>query len=169
MDAQVNASLAAGLADTGYRRLREILSARVDTFRLEFGLDPPVRVEPMQVRLKPDARPAKTQSRRYSPDDRAFLDRHTAALLEHGLVYVNHRSRWASAPRIVRKKEQETDPTADPRMTIDMRAVNERTEAMKALQLQPPEELALLIARRVALLCLRRLLTCGTFRALCWP
>ncbi|KAG6574672.1 DNA/RNA polymerase [Phytophthora cinnamomi] len=60
----------------------------------------------------------------------AFLDRHTAKLLEFGLVFLNHRSRWASTPRIVRKKEQDSDPTADPRMTIDTRGVNERTEAM---------------------------------------
>ncbi|GMF30423.1 unnamed protein product [Phytophthora fragariaefolia] len=77
-----------------------------------------------------NAQPTKAHPRRYSPDDRTFLDRHTAKLLEFGLVFLNHRSRWASAPRIVRKKEQDSDPTADPRMTIDTRGVNERTEAM---------------------------------------
>lgn len=50
--------------------------------------------------------------------------------LDHGLVFHNHKSRWASAPMIVRKKEQDTDPTVDPRMTVDMRGVNECTKAM---------------------------------------
>ncbi|KAE8992472.1 hypothetical protein PR001_g20930 [Phytophthora rubi] len=119
-----------GLTLDGRAKLRAILRVRVDCFRVEFGNDPPVRVEPMQVRLKAGASPVRAQPRRYSPNDRAFLDRHTAALLEHGLVFKNHRSRWPSAPRIVRKREQETDPTADPRMTIDTRSVNERTEPM---------------------------------------
>ncbi|KAF4045254.1 putative reverse transcriptase domain-containing protein [Phytophthora infestans] len=82
----------------------------------------------MKVRLKMEAIPGHAIPRRHSPLDREFLDRRK--LLENGLVYVNHRSRWASAPRIVRKKEQDTDPNADPRMTIDNRQVNDRTEAM---------------------------------------
>ncbi|KAE9333825.1 hypothetical protein PR003_g13836 [Phytophthora rubi] len=48
----------------------------------------------------------------------------------HSLVFRNPRSRWASAPRIVRKKEQDHDPLAGLRMTVDTRAENERTEAM---------------------------------------
>ncbi|GMF37679.1 unnamed protein product [Phytophthora fragariaefolia] len=119
-----------GLTLDGRAKLRAVMRVRVDNFRLEFGNDPPVRVAPMQVRLKNEARPVRAQPRRDFPNDRAFLDRHTAALLAHGLVYKNHRSRWASAPRIVRKREQDVDPTADPRMTIDTRIVNERTEPM---------------------------------------
>uniref|UniRef100_H3H3G8 Integrase catalytic domain-containing protein n=1 Tax=Phytophthora ramorum TaxID=164328 RepID=H3H3G8_PHYRM len=71
---------------------------------------------------QPDAQPVRAQPRRYSPND--------PSLLEHGFVFKNHRSRWASAPRIVRKREQNADPTADPRMTIDTRGVNERTDPM---------------------------------------
>ncbi|KAE9158323.1 hypothetical protein PF004_g31917 [Phytophthora fragariae] len=82
-----------GLSLDGRAKLRAVMRVRVDNFRLEFGNDPPVWVTPMQVRLKDDARPVRAQPRRYSPNDRAFLDRHTAALLAHGLVYKNHRSR----------------------------------------------------------------------------
>jgi hypothetical protein len=119
-----------GLQPAARVKLREILHARVDGFRLEFGHDPPVKVAPLLVRLKPGAEPARASVRRMPPNDREFLERHVAALQEAGLVFRNPRSRWASAPRIVRKKEQDTDPTADPRMTIDERAVNERTEPM---------------------------------------
>ncbi|KAE8964182.1 hypothetical protein PR001_g29138 [Phytophthora rubi] len=107
-------------------RLKAILSTRQDVFRFQFGDDPPVRVAPLQVRLKPGVTPTKSQPRRYSPDDRAFLERHVDALLQHSLVFRNPRSCWASAPRIVRKEEQDHDPLADPRMTVDTRAVNER-------------------------------------------
>ncbi|GMF39025.1 unnamed protein product [Phytophthora fragariaefolia] len=57
------------------------------------------------------------------------LSAHTSALMKHGLIYKNNRSRWASAPRIVKKKGQADDPLADPHMTIDTRGV-ERTEPM---------------------------------------
>ncbi|GMF48914.1 unnamed protein product [Phytophthora fragariaefolia] len=111
-------------------RLKANLSTRQDVFRLQFGDDPPVRVAPLQVRLKPGATPTRSQPRRYSPDDRAFLERHVDALLQHILVFRNPRIRWASAPRIVKKKELDHDPLADPRMTVDTRAENESTEAM---------------------------------------
>ncbi|KAG3254333.1 hypothetical protein PI124_g1147 [Phytophthora idaei] len=104
-----------GLTLDGQAKLRAIVQARADCFRVQFGNDPPVRGEPMQVRLKPDATPVKVQPCRYSPNDRAFLDRRTAALIKLGLVYNNHRSRRASAPRIVRKREQDTDPVGRPK------------------------------------------------------
>ncbi|KAE9043464.1 hypothetical protein PR003_g6175 [Phytophthora rubi] len=120
----------AGLGKALQPRLREILYVRLDTFRLEFGNDPPVKVAPLQVRIKPGTVPTKAYARRAPPLDREFLERHVGKLLASGLVYRNPRSRWASAPRIARKKEQDTDPTADPRMTIDTRSVNDKTDAM---------------------------------------
>lgn len=120
----------AGLSAPGQIKLRAILAVRADNFRLALGYDPPVKVAPLQVRLKPNAKPVKCQPRRYSPNDRLFLDRHTSTLEEAGVIYMNHRSVWCSAPRIVRKKEQDIDPNADPRMTVDTRAVNDQTEPM---------------------------------------
>ncbi|GMF39968.1 unnamed protein product [Phytophthora fragariaefolia] len=130
LEKKVEIATEMGLTLDGQARLTTILHVRVDSFRVDFGNDPPVRVTPMQVHLKAGAKPVRAQTRRYSPTDREFLDRHTRALLDHGLMYMNHRSRWASEPRIVRKKEQDSDPTADPRMTIDTRNVNEKTEQM---------------------------------------
>ncbi|KAE8980660.1 hypothetical protein PR001_g23652 [Phytophthora rubi] len=130
LEKKVEIATEMGLTLDGQARLTTILHVRADSFRVDFGNDPPVRVAPRQVHLKAGAKPVRAQPRRYSPTDREFLDRHTRALLDHGLVYKNHRSRWASAPRIVRKKEQDSDPTADPRMTIYTRSVNEKTEPM---------------------------------------
>nr|KAE8948254.1 hypothetical protein PF009_g2163 [Phytophthora fragariae] len=106
-------------------RLKAILSTRQDVFRLQFDDDPPVRVAPLQVRLKQGVTPTKSLPRRYSPDDRAFPKRHVDAL-----VFRNPCSRWAWARRIVRKKTQDHDPLAEAGVTVDTRAVNERTVVM---------------------------------------
>ncbi|GMF52587.1 unnamed protein product [Phytophthora fragariaefolia] len=130
LEKKVEVATKMGLTLDGRAKLATVIHFSADCFRVEFGNDPPVRVVPLKVRLKDGVRPVKAQPRRYSPTDREFLDRHTRALLDNGLVFLNHRSCWASAPNIVRKKEQGVDPSADPRMTIDSRGVNERTEAM---------------------------------------
>ncbi|GMF60741.1 unnamed protein product [Phytophthora fragariaefolia] len=115
-------STMARLREAQQPRLREILYVYLDTFRLGFGNDPPVKVAPLQVRIKSGAVPTKAYMRQAPPLDREFLERHVGKLLASGLVCCNPRSRWASAPRIIRKKEQGTDPTADPRMAIDTRS-----------------------------------------------
>lgn len=130
MKAKVDEAATFGLTVAGVKRLDKILQRREDNFRLEFGNNPPVLVAPLQVHLKPEATPTKASVRRFSPNDRAFLDRNTTALLTNSLVFLNHRGRWVSAPWIVRKKEQETDPSADPRMTVDTRSVKDRTDPM---------------------------------------
>ncbi|GMF12829.1 unnamed protein product [Phytophthora lilii] len=53
--------------------LRRIAS-RFDIWRLKLGDDPPARVQPMKVRLKPGARPYRCKARRYPPEVRRFLD-----------------------------------------------------------------------------------------------
>ena len=114
-----------GLEDDAAERLQELLGAYGDVFRLEFGHDPPVKVDPLKVRLKPDAVPVKCKQRRYPPVHREFLDKHVSELLDAGLVYENHRSRWASPPRIVAMKDPGTY-----RMTVDTRGVNAMTKPM---------------------------------------
>ncbi|GMF24239.1 unnamed protein product [Phytophthora fragariaefolia] len=130
LEKKVEIATEMGLTLDGQARLTAILYVRADSFRVDFGYGLPVRVAPMQVHLKAGAKPVRAQPCRYSPTDRAFPDRHTRALLDHGLVYKNHRSRWASAPRIARKNEQDSDTSADPHITIDTRSVNEKTEPM---------------------------------------
>lgn len=67
---------------------------RHDSFRLEFGRDQPVKVVPLQVRVKAQAQPTMAQPSLYSPDNMDFLERCTSELLEGGLVFLYHRSRW---------------------------------------------------------------------------
>ena len=96
-----------GLKDDAADRLRGLLTTYEDVFRLEFGHDPPVRVEPLQVRLKEGAVPVKCKQRRNPPVHREFLDNHVREFMDAGLVYENHRSRWASPPRSSQKRTQD--------------------------------------------------------------
>ena len=56
-----------GLSADGACRLRDVLSRRVDAFRRALRGDPPERVEPMRVHLKPQAQAVKARPRRYDP------------------------------------------------------------------------------------------------------
>ncbi|ETW04755.1 hypothetical protein H310_03902 [Aphanomyces invadans] len=108
-----------GLGQDEVERLENMLSWFVNVFRKDIGCDPPIKVEPLLIRLKPDAVPVKCSMRRYPPDHVEFLKRHVDQLEAAGLVYRNNRATWAAAPRIVPKK----DP-GDLRMTIDSRPIN---------------------------------------------
>lgn len=115
----------AGLPDTSCDQLKALLEKHLDVFRLSFGNDPPVKVEPLKVRLRPDARPVKAKARRLPPNLQAFVERHMNELVKSGLVRVNHRACWASPPRIVAK----TEP-GEYRMTVDTREPNKNVEGM---------------------------------------
>ena len=114
-----------GLSVDEGQRLWQLLEQYHDIFRLEFGNDPPVQVPPLKVHVRPDAVPVKCKQRRYSPLHREYLRQHLDDLVAAGLLYPNHRSRWASPPRIVSKKEP-----GQYRMTVDTRGVNACTEPM---------------------------------------
>jgi hypothetical protein len=76
-----------GLPPTAAKELRRIVFQHEDVFRLEFGGNPPLKMPPMQVRLKPGAQPVKCGARRYPPLDRDFLERHVEELVKAGLLY----------------------------------------------------------------------------------
>ena len=122
---RVDEARANGLSDDGVQVLSDLLDEFADVFRVAFGNDPPVAIEPLRVRLKPDATPIKCSTRRYAPLHREYMEQHVAELEAAGLVFTNHRSRWCSAPRIVAKKNP-----GEYRMTVDVRGVNARTEPM---------------------------------------
>jgi hypothetical protein len=111
-----------GVSSGGERQLASLLSGYVDIFRIAFARDPPLAVDPMEIKLREGARPVMARSRRYPPLHRKYLKEHMEELEETGLVYMNPDARWGSAPRVVPKK----DGTL--RMTVDLRAVNDLTE-----------------------------------------
>jgi len=123
--AKVDEAEAQGLEPAARERLANLLYKHVDVFRIDLGGDPPVKVEPLKVRIKPGSTPVKCGMRRYPPLHVEYMRNHVAALESNGMVYKNNRATWAAAPRIVPKKE-----AGDLRMTIDSRPINACTEPM---------------------------------------
>ncbi|KAG3239380.1 hypothetical protein PI124_g15680 [Phytophthora idaei] len=89
------------------------LATRFDIWRLKLGDDPPARVPPMKIRLKPGAKPYRCKARRYPPEVRRFLDDFNDELVRLGWVYENTESRWACPVFPVRKSGGEIRQTAD--------------------------------------------------------
>ncbi|KAH9128004.1 hypothetical protein LEN26_009174 [Aphanomyces euteiches] len=116
---------AQGMPEEALGRLEDLLLHYEDVFRLSFGSDPPVRVPPLEVKLRSGATPVRCATRRYPPAHREFLDQHIDELVKAGLVYLNTHSRWASPPRIVPKSD------GSYRMTVDTRGVNARTDPLQ--------------------------------------
>lgn len=108
-----------GLTERQGRRLGQLLDRFWDIFRLRLGPDPPAKVEPMRVNIKAEARPVIAKARRYSKDQRDFLDKFVTRLVEYGLVKPNPNASWVAAPLLVAKSGP-----AKYRLTFDYRPIN---------------------------------------------
>ena len=89
----------------GACRLRDIPSRRVDAFRWALRGDPPARVEPMRVHLKPQAQAVRARPRRYDPVKTGWLASCIAALVAFGLLVRNIQTVWASPAMAVPKRD----------------------------------------------------------------
>ncbi|KAG2803767.1 hypothetical protein PC118_g18938 [Phytophthora cactorum] len=90
---------------------------------LDLGPDPPAKVGPLRVTLKPDAVPYRSPPRKYAPLQAQFIREYVKSLVDNGLVEQNNASRWACAVVPVRKPG-----TSDKfRLTIDYRPINSMT------------------------------------------
>ncbi|OWZ24451.1 hypothetical protein PHMEG_000524 [Phytophthora megakarya] len=72
-------------------------------FALELGNDPSVDMPPMEIKLKPDAKPVQCRARRYSQEHQKFPDRHVKHLLDLGLCYKNPSRRLCPPSLIINK------------------------------------------------------------------
>ena len=111
-------AVANGLSISKAERLRDILHRRVNAFRRALRGDPPARVEPMRVQLKPGATTVKAKPRRYDPVKSSWLASCMAALLAFGLVFINVQAVWSSPAMAVPKGDSF-------RLVSDYKAVNE--------------------------------------------
>ena len=75
-------------------KMLSLLMEFEDCFRIELGRDPPVDLEPLEVRPREGVEPVKCKARRYSPEQKKFLEEHVSELEAAGLVYRNNKSRW---------------------------------------------------------------------------
>ncbi|KAF0710364.1 hypothetical protein AaE_012560 [Aphanomyces astaci] len=117
LEAKVAEAATAGMPTAAVEQLQDLLMEFRDVFRLKFGRDPPVKVEPLKVRLKEGVEPVKSGLRCYPPIHMAFLEKHVRELEEVGLVLDRAGPRGLS-----RRKNL--------RMTIDSRPINACTEPM---------------------------------------
>ena len=126
LKAAVASADAEGISPEGKAQLGQLLLIRFhDVFRKYWKTgDVAVKVAPLKVQLRDGATPAVCKQRRYSPLHAEFIRKHTAEIVKYGLGWVNPRSRWASPPRVVNKKDMTL------RMTVDQRGPNSMTEPM---------------------------------------
>lgn len=76
----------------------------------------------MRVRLDPTKRPVRVKARRYSPDQRRFLDKYIDTLRKMDFVVDMPTASWQAAPLLVPKPGKATY-----RMAVDLRPVNAAT------------------------------------------
>lgn len=112
-----------GISDQGKVRLREMLKKYRDVFRVRLGPGPPADVEPMHLTLKPNAVPHIAKPRRYTPDQKRFMEGYVQRLDEFGFMAANKNATWAAAPVLAPKP-----PPANFRLTFDLKRVNQSTE-----------------------------------------
>ena len=122
-------ALDAGLPSCHKEELKDIVM-EYDIWRSKLGPDPPAKVPPMKINLKPDAKPTKAANRRYPPMYREFMHKRLTELEKFGMVYRNNQSRYSSAVHVVPKVDKPTDIDKHLRWTVDTRAVNAQTETM---------------------------------------
>ncbi|CAM9924409.1 unnamed protein product, partial [Sphacelaria rigidula] len=110
-----------GLEVSKAERLRGILYSHVNAFRRALRGDPPARVEPMRVTLKPGAAAVKAKPRRYDPVKSSWLASCMGALVAFGLVFRNLQAVWSSPAMAGPKKDSF-------RLVSDYGAVNHQVE-----------------------------------------
>ena len=89
LEESVTDAVAQGLSVSKEERPHRILSRHFNAFSRAPRGDPPRRVEPMRVQLKPWASSVKAKPRRYDPVKASWLASCVAALLAFGLVFRN--------------------------------------------------------------------------------
>jgi hypothetical protein len=114
-----------GMSSVGLTRARELLQDFREIFRIRLGSDPPAKIPPLKVQLKPHFKPVKDTQRRYAPAQRAFLSTTIKKLESLGAVRANPTSLWASPALAVPKPGSEGY-----RFTVDLRRANAQIEPM---------------------------------------
>jgi hypothetical protein len=111
-----------GVSSSILKELRELVTDFLDIWRISLSGDPPAKLPPLEVQLRPDASPVRVKLRRYPPAQRNFLKQFVDAHIDFGLVYRNLSATWCSAALLVPKPGP-----AGFRFTVDLRPVNQQT------------------------------------------
>ncbi|GMF42398.1 unnamed protein product [Phytophthora fragariaefolia] len=95
-----------------------------DIWRVQLGDDPPAKVPPLKLRLKPGAKPYTTKARKYPPELQLFLGDFNNTLERLGWVYENPNARWACPALPVKK----SGGANEYRQTTDYKPTNAQVE-----------------------------------------
>lgn len=112
-----------GMSGEGSRELQNMLLEYRDVFRIRLGPDPAAKAEPMALTLKPGYTPHIAKVRRFTPDQRQFMEGYARKLHEFSFIEPNNLATWVSAPVVAPKP-----PPAKYRLTFDIGRVNQATE-----------------------------------------
>ena len=126
LDAAVERAREAGLPLEKVEQLSGIVSEHMDVWRLGIQPDPPVKTEPMDIKLREGA-PAylRCDMRKYSPVHREYLRKHLDELLAGGLIAPASQPQYIAPVYVVPKGEK------DFRMTVDLRRLNQFAQPMQ--------------------------------------
>ncbi|OWZ00649.1 hypothetical protein PHMEG_00028115 [Phytophthora megakarya] len=102
----LTSALKNGFPTESLDELRRI-TTKHDIWRVVLCDDPPAKVPPYKIRLKPDAKPFRCRARQYAPLQTKFLHEFNQTLVDLGWVYKNPSSRWACAALPVRKPKSD--------------------------------------------------------------
>ena len=127
LESMIQRAFKAGLPVEYEQQLRSIVN-KYDIWRTVLGPDPPAKVPPMKLKLKPGAPSIQAANRRYPPMYREFMNKRLTELEKYGLVYRNNTSRYSSAVHVVPKVDKPTDIDKHLRWTVDLREVNKWIE-----------------------------------------
>ena len=127
LEQAVEVAASNGLDDTQVAQLKQVvLERRWNAFRRALRGDPPAKVEPMRVVLKPNAQPVKARPRGYPPAKAAWLVACVTTLMSLGFVFRNMQAVWASPAMAAPKKQGY-------RLVSDYRAVNKQIEKVPGI------------------------------------
>lgn len=123
LKSRVEEARANGMSSQGCLHLSNLFNKYESIFRIRLGNSPPASVPPMRIRLKPDQTPIRVKARRYSAEQRAFMEQYADKLLEMDFAFIMPTASWQAAPLIVVKPGSRSKY----RMAIDLRPVNAAT------------------------------------------
>lgn len=121
-DEMIETPIVNGLPAAARGTLIQIVQENLNISRTTLSSRPSAKVAPLKISLTPDARPVCVRLRKYSQEQRQFLDNFVTDLIQAGMAYPNPSSPWASAPLIVLKPG-----AAHFRFTVDLRPINKYT------------------------------------------
>eukprot|EP00918_Siedleckia_nematoides_P045146 GHVU01098741.1.p1 GENE.GHVU01098741.1~~GHVU01098741.1.p1 ORF type:complete len:553 (+),score=41.66 GHVU01098741.1:177-1661(+) len=107
------------------QRYQTLIFNNLSSFRLRLlSTDPAANVPPMQVRLRPNARPVRTRPRRYGRTLDEVVDTWAGCLEETNWHYRNDNATWSSPPVVVARAPSQP-PTLPNSTTNIISSINE--------------------------------------------